>query len=214
MPSRSLIATSLVLVLSGCDQLPWNGQPDWALINKPKIQAAISDELRQRNPYPAELEADYKSQQQAYERTNQQISELKRASMQRCMSLRSGETTQREPAPRESASPLIAYSMGAAQANGAVHDCIQGIEKDQLIIDLKSKAQEFNQLQQRRREHDIQVQKIMDDTIVSAIQHYAQANGFRLIISNESSIAYNQHQQVLDVSNAIIEQIRQAPAAQ
>ena len=214
MHPRFFLAAFLALAVSGCDQLLGQSQPHWALVNKPKIQSAISNTIKQRNPYPAELDNDYKSQLREYERTNPQISELKRGGMQRCMSLHTREPNKSERLAPPAPTSMYGIPMGTDRPSAEVKTCIEGIEKDQLILDLKAKAHVFNELQQRRREHDVQVQRIMDKTIDSAIEDYARANGFNLIVTNESSIAYNHSLQVLDITNGVIKQIQNPPPAQ
>lgn len=209
----------LALSLSGCNDI-FNSGPSWALVNKSKIQSAVSENIKQLNPYPAELDSAYQEAKQEYERTNSQISELKRNGMQRCMNLQAEkpETPEKQSAQRMQPPPIPSYAYGSlsssARANPDVQICIQNLEKDQLILDLKAKAQSFSQLQQQRREHDLKVHKIVEASIDTAIASYARERGFKLILSNEQGIVYNQEQQVLDVTSAVIERLQQPAPAQ
>ncbi|QKE62592.1 hypothetical protein HNE05_04195 [Aquipseudomonas campi] len=219
MHLRIMTPALLALSLTGCNDI-FNSGPSWALANKSKIQSAVSENIKQLNPYPAELDSAYQEAKEEYERTNSQISELKRNGMQRCMNLQVEQPEKQPPQPmqRMQPPPMPSYAYGSlsanSRANPQVQACIQNLEKDQLILDLKAKAQSFNQLQQQRREHDLKVHKIVDASIDTAIASYAREHGFRLIISNEQSILYNQNQQVLDVTSGVIELLQQPAPTQ
>jgi hypothetical protein len=210
MYSRALLVALLAMPLAGCDLPFGKTQPYWALVNKSKIQSAISDSIKQSNPYPKELGEDYEAQQQEYERNNRQISELHQSGMMRCLRKNGGAPLKPQPQAYSVAPEYGAMLGSATQSNNEAteqRECLQGIEKDQLIVDLKAKAQLFIQLQKERREHDIKVQKITSETIDAAVEAYARANGFSLIVSNEPSIAYSETKQVLDVTDGVTERI-------
>ncbi|MCY1395238.1 hypothetical protein D9M71_101790 [compost metagenome] len=197
--TRPLIVAVATLTLGGCkDVFQGDSTPDWALINTSKIQAAVREVVKEQNPYPADIDDKYQAKQQEYSRINEQISELKRSSMQRCMGQQNGAGARRF----EGSVPQAITSVASPE----LHACIKSIETDQLILDLKAKAKTFTELEQRRREHDIKVQKIMDETIRQAVATYAVKNDLALIITNEPSIAYNKANQVLDVTGGVITQ--------
>ena len=214
MYSRTLIIALLALPLSGCDLPFGKSHPQWAIINRQKIQAAISETIKQKNPYPANLDTDFDNQQQENQRTSQQISDLRRSAMQACLGKSpNGQMKGGQPMPSP-AMPLYGSSQMGSIPSEEAQACIQGIDRDQLIIDLKGKLQAFDKLQQQRRMHDIQVQKIMNDSIDSAIASYARASGLTLVISNEPSIVYNESKQVLDVTDGVIDRIQKPSPAQ
>lgn len=216
MHPRLLLASVLAMSVSGCDLIDQSKHPQWALIDKPKIQAAIIETIRKQNPYPAELDNDYKGQLREYERTNQQVSDLMRSGRQRCLQQNAPEQARKERNAPDGFPPMpIALSSsyaGMGRPTPEMQACLQGVEKDQLILDLRAKAEAFNDLQMRRREHDMRVQKIMGEAIDAATERYARANGFKLVLTNESSIAYNQSEQLLDITPGIIKEIQNAPA--
>jgi hypothetical protein len=190
--------------------------PDWALVNKQEIHSAIADSFEDEHPYPAELDNDYSARVAEQERLSQQISDLKSNATQRCLSMKSApasaDTPPRYPSPPQ---PLQReYVIRQAGSTAELQSCLQDIENDQLIRDLRAQTKAFQELQQQRREHDVAVRKLLDEQITAAIATYATANGFSLVISNESSIVYNQNQRVLDVTAAVIAQLQNPPPKQ
>lgn len=205
----------LLLLLSGCDRIPGTqAGPSWAVIEKSTIQSAIADSIKEKHPYPPEInDENYKVQQLEYRRLSQQVSDLRTAAMQRCVSQQNSDASTAAPKRQAAAgSPVVTAPSAYWSETPSRASCMQQVGDDQLIADLKIKMQGFNTLEQQRNRHDNMVRKVIQTTIQTATETYARAHGLSLIIDGRSDIAYNQSNQLLDVTQGVVEQILNSSA--
>ena len=212
---RTQACVLLLILLTGCERTPPSRPaPTWAVIETATIQSAVSDSIKEKHPYPQEInDENYRALQQENRRLNQQASSLRTAAIQRCMAQDKSDAPQAEQKTTQgvSSTNIMQINVHGLARGGA---CIQKIDDDQLIADLKAKIESFSKIEQQRSRHDNMVRKTIQSTIQAATEAYARAHGLALVIDSRSDIAYNQSNQLLDVTQGVVEQILNPPPAQ
>jgi Skp family chaperone for outer membrane proteins len=92
------------------------------------------------------------------------------------------------------------YSSGYKQ-------CVANISKDSLIVDLRGQVEKIYETQTKRRRHEGDVRKKVEDYAKTIIAKYAEKNKFQMIISSnygDNAILYNVDKVTLNVTDDVI----------
>lgn len=222
MLKKSFILLPLAFIV-GCDFDFCHARTfKWATVDKYKIQNAVADDFKSNNPYPADISKDIDSRVRDRNLLKEQISELETAGQKKCKASvlpKSDPTTKKlmgnpDVMPSEPHIESIEDWHRERRVENSTEylDCVAGVKKDQLIIDLKEKSKALDDMYEAKRKHDDATKKKLEKTMDAAVAEYAEKNGFELIISSQSNgtVIYSKDKAVLDVTADVIDAIQRS----
>ncbi|GFM85612.1 hypothetical protein PSCICO_10110 [Pseudomonas cichorii] len=209
MHYKTLAVLLLCLPLSAC-RFEFGSQPPlpWAQVKKSVIVSALSERIRQANPYPSEL-GDPLQQRTDQEQLRRQISDLRQSALSRCIASQTPAGTSK---PSTGAIQGLSSYEQIMIANGssptAAQRCSRVAEGDQLVSDLRVRLAGMEAVEEKRRQFDINIRKKIEQAADDAIENYARSQKYELVVGSDSSIVFNEKKVVLDITEAVIESIK------
>ncbi|NOS73987.1 MAG: hypothetical protein HOP36_05510 [Methyloglobulus sp.] len=224
--SKFILSLIISTAVVGCDQLANNqkNQMKWAVVDKNKIDNALNEYIKKKNPVPAELGNEEESYRER-SKIQSHISELESNATQKCVSVNTtsdkkvqGETDTIHTAPSMKGSggfninghylPLSAISNFPKVTNQEnYHNCLSEISKDPLISDLQLQLNKLQKSTTERHRYDTEIRKKAAEYTHTILAKYAEANHFELMVSNNyggENILYNADKVSLNVTDDVL----------
>jgi len=193
---KNLLLISLTfLLIAGCYEKDNNAYHlSWATLDSRVIQSELLRIVKRQNPYPGEINIDRNQLRKKMRNLSSQINTLVRAARQNCMP--------DKPQSSESKSKSMRYR---SPYNA---ECINKINSDPLISDLKAKKENLSSIYQRRSQHDLKIKLASKAYVDTLVREYSK-NKFELVISNRKQyILYNKKGLSIDITEAILNRIK------
>ncbi|GFM90533.1 MULTISPECIES: hypothetical protein [Pseudomonas] len=86
--------------------------------------------------------------------------------------------------------------------------CSRIAEGDQLVSDLRVRLAGMEAVEEKRRQFDMNIRKKIEQAADDAIENYARSQKYERVVGSDSSIVYNEKKVVLDITEAVIESIK------
>ncbi len=212
-----LIICILFLTTSCYEQGVESYHFDWAIVDTRLIEEQLLIIAKKQNPYPKEISMDVNLLRADSNQISKQLNSLRRTAQNMCsskeMSIEQSKNHELKlPVSKEILSrTTISPSMGASDSfigTISMNECINNINSDPLISDLKANLDKLKNISKLQSKHDSTVRKTARTYSLIMISEYSRGKFEIVIKSDRKNILYNNSGLSIDITEAIINEMK------
>ena len=190
-----LLVSLTILLITGCNEKEKNAYHfSWATLNSRLVESELLKIAKRQNPYPSEINIDKMQLRKNMSNLSRQISTLTRTARENCKTEKP-RSSEVKPKSMRYRSP---YNI----------ECINKINSDPLIANLKEKKQNLSSIYQLRSKHDLKIKAASKAYVDTLVREYSN-NKFELVIQNNTrNVIYNKKGLSVDITEAILNKIK------
>ena len=190
---------------------------DWAVVDTKLIEVQLLIIAKKQNPYPKEINIDIDLLETDSNQLSRQVNSLIRTAQKMCsskkMSIEQSKTQELRIPASKAIMSRSTISPGMGSPNSSIetisrNECINNIDSDPLISDLKAKLDKFKNISKLQSKHDSTVRKAARTYSLILISEYSKDKFEIVIKSDRKNVLYNKSGLSIDITEAILNEMK------
>ena len=195
---KNIFLSSIILFLmTGCygnDNKSYHFE--WATVNSRLIETELLNIAKKQHPYPVDIDVDLNQLRIDSRNLSNQISSFTKMERNKCLP--------KKAPSRDKTSSRTRYP------NPYNNECYNKINSDPLMLEMREKKEKLNTISRLRSNHDRKVREASKKSASILIGQYSK-NKFEIVINdNKRNILYNRKGLSIDITDAILNQVRES----